>query len=437
MSFFNSFLRALGFESDSSDELDYDNDTSENVVEPVAESDTVPETETPTEAPAVTPDQESDIDAIAADMMASVVQLFNSFQPEFIARCLDTERQQKLIAEHLTPALRGRLAAIAQAERERIVRESADERANINADLKRMRERNTELEERREAFKNEQLSATRQKRAMQGRIHDLETKNEELAAEKEQLELENRSMANKLRVVGVGGQIPASDSESETTPTASAQPEKQEPDSELREKLEQLTAANEELTARLTKAEEQHKADTVELEDMREQVAQIQIIAEQAEKVADLVEKKDARIAELKSRVKSAEEAYRTIERLEKENKSLRNTIESNLYEHASQMAGLRQELEETRSKAPRRGRPRKERPEEISHPDHDDNVATPKTPRITAIDELLEGSEWLVAPTPDEVRVPVAEDPSDDFGYKAPPRKPVPNDDANQLTLF
>lgn len=419
MSLFNNLRRAFGLGDDNEeDEVFLDDVNTQDVTGTAAKVTDEPDCQA---CPSAEDSQTSESDEIAAEMMAAVVELFNSFQPDFIARCLDPDRQKKLIAESLAPALRSRLASIAAAERETVTRQAQAERQALDEDLRKMRDRNAELEKRRDAFRNEQLSSTRQKRALQERIHDLETQNEQLAAEKEQLELENRSMANKIRVAGVSA-------------AAQPDPETEKLAAEAKELRAETGRLKEETAKQYAAIEEKDK----ELTELREQLRLSQEIAEQADRFADTIARKDARIAELKARVKEAEASAVTISRLEGENKSLRSTIESNLYEHAAEMSGLRAQLEELRNKAPRRGRPRKNRDtnqEEEAAPKrkHSENVK----PRISAIDELIEGSDWLVAPTPEEMTQQSVEEPADDFGYRAPSRKPVPHDDSSQLTLF
>lgn len=453
MSIFNSLRRAFGFDPDD-DEIYLDD-------EPTSESgrkDDYGQSAPDTPAESLPPDPGQPgitAESIAEEMMTSVVELFNSFQPEFIARCLNPEMQKRLIAEHLTPALLEQIEKLASAERSRIARETAEERADIDADLRRMRERNDELEKRRMLFKDEQLSATRQKRALQERVHDLEAHAEQLEAEKEQLELENRSMSNKLRAASVGGL--------NLSPELAVSNDSEKHIDNLNKQIDDLAAEISSLGIKLKEANERHDSDTekitaltaelegaqnrlnhaeadqAELTELRQQVEDLQAIASQTEKILARAEKQEARLGELKIRLKDAESAFDNVERLMKENKSLRSSLESNRYEYALEMSKLRTELEEMKRAKPKRGRPRKVWPKEDTAENQEatEKPSDKKPPHISAIDELLEGSEWLVAPTPEEVRIPVAEEPSDDFGYKAPPRKNTTFDDTNQLTLF
>lgn len=400
------------------------------------------------------PSTDDSVTALASAMLAEVVGLFNSFQPEFIARCLDPDRQQTLLAESLTPALRSALAEMADRERQRIANAAEKERASLDARLKQLTERNEELERRRAEFKDEQLSASRQKRALKERVNDLERQIEKIEGEKEQLELENRSMLNKLRAAAVAEtaaqEAPPSPGSPTTTDTEALETARAETARELEaskaeaakaaENAEALTRDLESARAEAAGTAEKLAAAEADRDEYRRQVELLQGIAEQAEKFADTVEKRDARIAELKARLKDTENDRKEIDRLAAENRSLRSTIEANLYEHATEMSALRRQMEDSK---PRRGRPRKPRPEPVDTTAADALTADDKPKktssrqsRITAIDEFIESNEWLMAPSPEELAAK-AEEPSPDFGYHAPAHKATIHDDDSQLTLF
>ena len=57
--------------------------------------------------------------------------------------------------------------------------------------------------------------------------------------------------------------------------------------------------------------------------------------------------------------------------------------------------------------------------------------------PKISAIDETLDSTEWLIATPPKGMVAKTTGIASDaDFGYQEPPRKPTP-DNAAQMSLF
>ncbi|MDE5922864.1 MAG: hypothetical protein K2G79_05155, partial [Muribaculum sp.] len=57
--------------------------------------------------------------------------------------------------------------------------------------------------------------------------------------------------------------------------------------------------------------------------------------------------------------------------------------------------------------------------------------------PRISAIDESMDSTEWLVATPPAGVAVKVAPPSDPAFGYQEPPRKPQPPENDAQMLLF
>lgn len=459
MSLFRKLRRSMGLGSDEDDNILFDDDPTTS-----AESESTQASAQPTEPEQTT----SDVETIAADIMAGVVELFNSFQPEFIARCLDPTRQQQLLAEQMTPTLKGRIASLIDAEKQRAAQESADERRDLDDDLRRLRERNADLEKHRDELKEDKLSNSRQRRAFKERIHDLETKNEELAAEKEQLELEVRSMSNRIRAAEVAA--PANVPKAETTSddnrineliekhcaeTATLTELLNEAKSKIKDAEERIKAAEKRARDAEAKAEEKENAsegNAANSEETARLVAEVAESRSTIQRLSDSIVRKDSRLSEMKAKLSKIDELNRKIEQLEADNRSLKETIDNNLFEHTMQMSQLRREMEESK---PRRGRPRKKRPvpddaevEATTPKDkpessttatpEEEKPAKPSIPRISAIDEHIEGSEWLVAPTPEELKTPiVVSEPSDDFGYHAPSRAVSRADDPNQLTLF
>ena len=69
--------------------------------------------------------------------------------------------------------------------------------------MEALRRKTNELETQKTEIKNAQLSAERQKRALNEKVHELDNRIATLEAEKEQYDLENKSLINKLKVSGV------------------------------------------------------------------------------------------------------------------------------------------------------------------------------------------------------------------------------------------
>ena len=125
----------------------------------------------------------------------------------------------------------------------------------------------------------------------------------------------------------------------------------------------------------------------------------------------------------------------KTIADLEADSVSLKKTIENNLYKQVESEKQLRKELEELKSQKSVGLTP-------ISHLDDDETVAAIETKnkkkvKISAIDESLDDTDWLVStPPPGTVTRPTPATTDEDFGYQSPSRKQTPENDA-QMSLF
>lgn len=139
-------------------------------------------------------------------MLTAVVELFNSTQPEFVSRCIDTDAQKQFLLERINADVAERIRQAIGRAHEMGLKEWEETRRKLIEEVEDLRQQKQQLEQRREESKGERLSNQRQKRAMTERINDLESKVNTLEAEKEQLLLENRSMVNRMRVAGVSGE---------------------------------------------------------------------------------------------------------------------------------------------------------------------------------------------------------------------------------------
>ncbi|MCM1111194.1 MAG: hypothetical protein NC336_08300 [Clostridium sp.] len=213
MSFFGSIKRAFGFGEDPvEDEEEFADDTS---VAPAPAESAEPADRTPSGDSAASradsggekpspESSEADADPnLAGDLFDGVIAVFNAALPDFVERCIDRDNQRSQLLASLDKALRDRLAAATVGAREKGLREIESDRARADRELQRLRETNRRLDERRNETNAARLSAERQKRALTDRVHDLENQVSKLEAEKEQFELEARSMMSRMRAAGV------------------------------------------------------------------------------------------------------------------------------------------------------------------------------------------------------------------------------------------
>jgi len=453
MSFFSKILNTLGFGSEADE---YDDEASKAVADDSAPADVA--------EPADVPEAEQ---RMVRGIFDKVMDIVNSSLPDFLAKSVDPERQKQYMFDALDESMKAYILSLDRAARQRCEALWQQERQNLQSEMDRLKTQARQLEDKRSELKERQLSADRQKRALSERVHDLEAQVLKLEAEKEQYELENKGLINKAKVAAV------LEKELEELRSASHPGAPAASDPELLARIEALTAEVETL-----KAEKQHLLDACEaaetkdkmedsmldelrkitaeskarvreleseLESMHKEYdlvsarlddanariqevtakdsenevthAQLEEISAQVERFAEVKEKLDHRIAQLKD----------NLQKVQAENESLRETIKSNLFQHATTEKRLREELDALRAELAAR-------PEAAS-------VAKPVKPRkhtvadadTSDVEDVITNTDFLTS-APDPNRFPSKEDT--DFGYTAPPRKPKPDNKA-QMSLF
>ena len=126
-----------------------------------------------------------------------------------------------------------------------------------------------------------------------------------------------------------------------------------------------------------------------EANDNLEIAADVQDKIEQCEAI---INKRNERISALKAEKESMTDQ---IARLEKENETLKTTIERNLHDRAASETELRNEIEALK---------RVSEEAAATTPVNDKTRRRKKAPKISAIDESLNDTEWLIATPPEGV---------------------------------
>ncbi|MDE6928793.1 MAG: hypothetical protein K2P06_08725, partial [Muribaculaceae bacterium] len=202
MSFFSKLKHALGFGDDLADELM--SDTEEEVAQSQAAigndagSDTV-------EATAGEHDDSEFSPQVRSRIFDHVVAVFNGAMPDFIRNSVDTNAQSEYIYNTLDESIKQYFDTFEVSLRQRMERAQQQHDQELNAEIERLRSESKKIDNDRSAIKERQLSADRQKRALTDRVHELEQQLATLDAEREQLQLENKSMLNKLKVAQIQG----------------------------------------------------------------------------------------------------------------------------------------------------------------------------------------------------------------------------------------
>ena len=547
MSVFSKIKCALGFSPSEDEDEEYDNLLSsgeETVAEDASSTVGVSAGDSHAEVADCGPMPEPD-EALTGKIFDETIRLFNEWQPEFVSSCLNTEAQRAYLLNAIDEKLRQSLHEAVDAAKAHALAMVEVDRRRASEEVTELKKRNDQLEEKRKVMKTAQLSADRQKRALSDRVHDLEGQVAQLEAEKEQYQLENRSMLNKLRVASLDHPVHSADScdtVTETTTVATtdsaevpapplpaedmvSRSDHEAELSRLSEELDRLKAEITRLTddntrlteenVSLTKTAEEAKARATELDDIRKRrdvmVAQANA---SAHRLTSECESLRNDITDLKDKLRESEtRLHDTESRLKDTELRLRDT-ETRLNESEERFKAARttvveaeERIKEATAPRRRRGRPAKSSSKSTSQPststptsaptsnpgpssipsaasvspsersdgsNYSDCSKTPDTssilpdysaapelmntaatvppapeasvkskrkvkPAISAIDELLDGSDWMVStppPPPPAPRQPKEPQAEDDFGYKAPPRRQHIDNDA-QMSLW
>ncbi len=452
MSFFNAIKRSFGFGNDADDGL----------LEDSAEAPALqlPEPETPK---CDDNDRQVEIDRIAVDRIFDhVIATFNEALPDFIAKAIDPEVQRKKLYDGLDASLKDYLDTLSSQTRSQCEIRWAAEQSSMRSEMDSLKAKAKEIEQQRFDIKQQQLSADRQRRALNDRVHDLENQLTAFQAEREQLDLENKSLVNKLKVASVH------ESEAETlrqelndaraeiiairNAAQSGEPivdnaaaEKMEAlESEIASLSEQLDAAAEKdriatemlnglqskasaATSKLAERDEEIARLKAEIDEARRLQDDIEQLTGQMNRIEEVIEKRDRKIAKLKE----------TCENLRNENASLQRTIAANLKAQAESEDKLKRRIAELESDPTT--------PivsdDMADYNSTDNEQAIADTPKISdgdlaAIEESFDSADWMRSdpPVTPSMRAGISEA---EFGYQPPTRKNTRHDNDAQLSLF
>ncbi len=378
-----------------------------------------------------------------------ILEVFNNAQPDFIKRCLDKEAQRRYLYDALGTSFHEYLVS----ERHRIKSETdtdaRSERDRFKTEIEALKEKCKSAEGRENDSEQKRLSADRQKRALNNKVQELEMRIKTIEAEKEQINLENRSLLNKIKVAGVlegdaKGDAGATESElgALRAEIESLKKESEETAMQYKERMamaDRMLSETRNLNAKSTKEldgvrseleslRKEHGATLEKLRTTSEELdnanATLAIANDVQEKVArfeEVIGERDRRIMDL--RRDKDQQALRIAE-LERANSLLQEGIDKTMRERAEEEARLKKALEEiSNDNAPKPSEKVRRRKKTV--------------PKISAIDETLDDTQWLVGTPPEGMVAKTTAVTSDtDFGYQEPARKTPPENSA-QMSLF
>ena len=215
----------------------------------------------------------------ASVIFEGVVGIFNEALPAFLRESVDPEKQRQLLFDTLDKSVKDYFEHLEKNVERRLHSRYQAESRHLQEQIEELRRKARKEEEGNSNAKNLQLSAERQKRALSERVHELEKQLASIEAENEQYILENKSMANKLRMAAlVDGDVEAGER------IAEADRKVAEAEGQLAAAQEALKLSEEriaELTAAAAVAQEAAE-DTARVVELEKEVALLRDSLEQA-----------------------------------------------------------------------------------------------------------------------------------------------------------
>lgn len=138
-----------------------------------------------------------------AAIFDKVISVFNESLPDFLKSSIDSEKQKQYLMSSLETSLKDYLHSVEEEAVNRGMALYQNERNEQKKLIENLKQRMLEVEKKRNDLNEQHLSDGRQKRALNERVRDLEKQIIELEADREQLDIENKSLVNKIKVASV------------------------------------------------------------------------------------------------------------------------------------------------------------------------------------------------------------------------------------------
>ncbi len=418
---FNALKRLFGFGSDT--DTDQGQLLADDADAPAASESKDKPADKPADPPAFDHD-------IAERIFGSVIQIFNDSLPKFVADSVDPKVQAELIRKALDQDIQKYLDSLSETARQYCDQQWKQTRKQLEDEIAAAKAKSAEVQRKSDEFQQRQLSAERQRRALSDRVHDLEAQLTKLEADREQLDLEKRSLVNRLRVASVqgGADMPA-EAAAEPVEVQKLHQTIAEMQSGIDSLKEQNRVANEmledqrkrlaEAKKELDEARQQLAAKEKELAEANEALSQFNEVVPQMQKVDEILSAKEEKIKQLR----------KTISARDNEITALRKTISDNIRAQAIREKELQSQIDKLQGAAPKPATLMT-----ISEPIDEEPTPQISEEELSAIEQSFESGEWFTNSKPVDPPTPRPDD--SDFGYQEPKRKKN-QPDPNQLSLF
>lgn len=284
MSFLDKIKYAIGFGSDDTDDdvIKDDPDYTQPVLSENLRQRTTVKSTAPSAQKAV--DGKNNIvdsDLATAAIFEHVVKTFTDALPDFLSRSVDPALARKQLFDSLDADVKKYLLDIQENADKNAMRRWQDEKIRLQANMREIESRVREFDETRNELSRKHLESERQRKSLASRIQDLNQRILTLEAEKEQYELETKSLLNKLKVASVV------EKENEELRSRVTELENSRPASQASDHLSSATELNEarlkaislekqmsELTTKIDDIQKTNKALTDENSVLRNNAAQ-------------------------------------------------------------------------------------------------------------------------------------------------------------------
>jgi myosin heavy subunit len=390
-----------------------------------------------------------DEDSFPLTIFDSLLDVFNEAQPDFIRKCLDVDAQRRYLYHSVDASLQSYIMRVKDDAARAVEHEHDNEHRRMVEEIDSLREQLKESGKAADELKNLRVSADRQKRTFTERVRELEQQLATAMAEKEQYDLEVKSLMNKLKVSQVQQselkelddmRARLDDANKQITAMNAANAMREAGDANSRREMETLRKRVEDLSAELDLTKDELAAKNAQLETAKAQ-------AEPKAPVVDVLQLQN-RLAEAEATMRAAEKRVVDAEsharelqvRLDEAEEKLKNDTAAAPFgaiaasatrvelpgdnAEAISLPGVDDVISEQEQPAAAAPRKRRRRPKK-------------DLPRISAIDESMDSTEWLVSTPPEGVNMKVSTVSDAEFGYQAPPRKPQPPVNDAQMVLF
>lgn len=387
MSLFSKIKYIFGA-GDNYEEYEDDPETSipDNAMSPSAEN-------RKAEAPATAEIGDGQVDII----FTHVVETFNMALPDFLRSSVNPEAQRKYLYNTLAKDIRQYLTDVADNTRRNCEAENNRNKDVLQARIRELEAKIADSDKKREEISQKQLSSDRQRRALSDRVHDLEKQILTLESEKEQYQLEGKSMLNKLKVAsvyekeleGMRDELNASRTEISRLRAASAgAPQEAVTDEEreaLNRQLEEVAKERKVLADKIA-----------EVQSVQGQMAEVEAQISQFDEVK---EKKDRQIASLKAQLEEsrqrASDLENTLNNSLQLNQSSQDKLNDDVKRLNSEIADLKVQLQNAQKALAeaKAGKLQAADQEPAYRP------SAPSRASTGAVNDILSDTDWIVSP--------------------------------------